>query len=93
MDIKLKEIVRKALSELEETDLSDISIKRSLIGFAKSYRTISAEEFGLCYDDAAIDFLDTIFLGDSVSHRLYMDFYNAAKSGDVEILDKFYESN
>jgi len=88
MNDNLKEIVKKALDELRETGISDISVKRSLVGFAGSYNNVAVGEQVICYDDAAEDFLEALFGRDSDSFKIYWKDYQAAKKGDISIEPK-----
>jgi len=89
MDNDLKAIIKKALIELEQIGVIDIVIKGSLVEFAKSYNTVSANEQRICYDTAAEEFLKEIFGKDSDGFTMYWMDYQAAKAGDISIESPF----
>jgi hypothetical protein len=86
MNNNLKEIIRKALDELEEIAISDMSVKRSLVGFARSYNSVPQGEQRVCYDTAADEFLTELFGRDSDSFKIYWKDYLAAKCEEFEII-------
>lgn len=85
MKDNLKAIVKSALEELRQNNVSDISVKKSLVGFAESYNSVSADEQRICYDTAVEEFLEEVFGRESDSFKIYWKDYEAAKKGEMRI--------
>jgi len=85
MNPNLRTIVKRALDELEKIAISDISVKRSLVGFAGSYNSVPFNEQRICYDTAVEEFLTEVFGRDSENFIIYWEDYLAAKRGDLVI--------
>ena len=93
MEEGLQDIIKRILDEIKSSEVSDLSIKHGLIGFADSYKQLSSDEragdAGRSYDSAALHFIETVVDRENMHVvQLYLDFYEAAKNGDVEILPK-----
>jgi hypothetical protein len=86
MEEKIKGLVEKINEEIKASGVPDIIIKKALINFVDSYKTIpEGDAAKIAEDNAAIELLESILGGDNPAIHVYIDFYNAAKRGEASI--------
>lgn len=80
------QLISKINEEIRASGVNDITIKTALIHFVRGYNDIPNGDLAkIGEDDATLTLLEEVLGKDNAALPAYIDFYKAAKNGEVSI--------
>jgi uncharacterized protein (DUF2252 family) len=82
----LGQLISRINDEIRASGVNDITIKKALLNFVKAYNDIPMGDPAKAGEDAeALNLIEAVLGEDNPAIPAYIDFYNAAKRGEVTI--------